>query len=168
LIVEFRIADTFTDSLARLTSDEQKAVKTTAFDLQLNPIGSCPTLGALPPPKRGRRRRPSAAVLSAKNADAKQSAMVGVTTRPDGVSAETLKSCTMIITEPNDFVRAEHDRMPVILEPNNFEPWLAGKAGVELLKPAANDVLQKWPVSKRVNKIGNDEDATLIDRIELA
>ena len=35
--MEFRIADTFTDSLARLTGDEQRAVKTTAFDLQLNP-----------------------------------------------------------------------------------------------------------------------------------
>lgn len=35
--MEFRIADTFTDNLARLTGDEQKAVKTTAFDLQLNP-----------------------------------------------------------------------------------------------------------------------------------
>lgn len=35
--ISFRIADTFTDSLARLTGDEQKAVKTTAFDLQLNP-----------------------------------------------------------------------------------------------------------------------------------
>ena len=35
--MEFRIADTFTDSLARLAGDEQKAVKTTAFDLQLNP-----------------------------------------------------------------------------------------------------------------------------------
>jgi mRNA-degrading endonuclease RelE of RelBE toxin-antitoxin system len=35
--VEFRISDTFTDSLARLTNDEQKAVKTTAFDLQVNP-----------------------------------------------------------------------------------------------------------------------------------
>ena len=34
--MQFRIAETFTDSLARLTSDEQKAVKTTAFDLQLN------------------------------------------------------------------------------------------------------------------------------------
>ena len=29
--------DTFTDSLARLTGDEQKAVKTTAFDLQMDP-----------------------------------------------------------------------------------------------------------------------------------
>lgn len=35
--MHFRIADTFTDSLARLTGTEQKAVKTKAFDLQLNP-----------------------------------------------------------------------------------------------------------------------------------
>lgn len=35
--MEFRIADTFTDSLARLTGDEQKAAKTTAFDLQMDP-----------------------------------------------------------------------------------------------------------------------------------
>lgn len=36
--MEFRIADTFTDSLLRLTAQEQKSVKTTAFDLQLNPV----------------------------------------------------------------------------------------------------------------------------------
>lgn len=35
--MEFRIAATFTDSLAKLTGEEQKAAKTTAFDLQLNP-----------------------------------------------------------------------------------------------------------------------------------
>src|SRR4051794_31753017 len=35
--MDFLIADTFTDSLSRLTGDEQKAVKTTAFDLQMNP-----------------------------------------------------------------------------------------------------------------------------------
>lgn len=35
--MQFRIADTFTDSLARLTGDEQRAAKTTAFDLQVNP-----------------------------------------------------------------------------------------------------------------------------------
>jgi len=35
--MNFLIADTFTDSLGRLTSEEQKAVKTTAFDLQLDP-----------------------------------------------------------------------------------------------------------------------------------
>ncbi len=35
--MDFRISDTFTDSLAKLTGEEQKSVKTTAFDLQLNP-----------------------------------------------------------------------------------------------------------------------------------
>ena len=35
--MEFRIANTFADSLAKLTGQEQKSVKTTAFDLQLNP-----------------------------------------------------------------------------------------------------------------------------------
>ena len=38
--MEFLIADTFTDSLARLNGDEQKATKTTAFDLQLNPANT--------------------------------------------------------------------------------------------------------------------------------
>lgn len=35
--MEFRISDTFTDSLTKLTGQEQKATKTTAFDLQLDP-----------------------------------------------------------------------------------------------------------------------------------
>lgn len=38
--MEFRIADTFTDSLRYLTNDEQKQVKTTVFDLQINPSGN--------------------------------------------------------------------------------------------------------------------------------
>ncbi len=38
--MDFRIAATFTDSLALLTNEEQKAVKTTAFDLQMNPANS--------------------------------------------------------------------------------------------------------------------------------
>lgn len=37
--MNFRIAESFTDSLGRLTGEEQKATKTTAFDLQLNPSG---------------------------------------------------------------------------------------------------------------------------------
>lgn len=39
-MMEFRIADTFTDSLGRLTVQEQKAAKTTAFDLQLDPTSN--------------------------------------------------------------------------------------------------------------------------------
>ena len=38
--MDFRIADSFTDSLARLTGEEQKVAKTTAFDLQMNPVSS--------------------------------------------------------------------------------------------------------------------------------
>ena len=38
--MNFRIADTFTSSLARLTGDEQKSAKTTAFDLQVDPSGN--------------------------------------------------------------------------------------------------------------------------------
>jgi superfamily I DNA/RNA helicase len=38
--VDFRIAETLTTSLGRLTAEEQKAAKTTAFDLQMNPSGS--------------------------------------------------------------------------------------------------------------------------------
>ena len=72
----------------------------------------------------------------------------------------------MIITDANQFVAEVHDRMPVILEADQFEPWLSGRGGVEWLTPAANDVLQRWPVSKRVNSSRvSDDDATLIDAI---
>ena len=83
-------------------------------------------------------------------------------------TGQTLKSCTMIVTEPNDFVREVHDRMPVLLEERQFEPWLRGEAGQEYLKPPPNDFLQKWPVSKRVNSSRADaDDATLIEKVEL-
>jgi mRNA-degrading endonuclease RelE of RelBE toxin-antitoxin system len=45
--MDFLIADTFTDSLARLTGDEQKAIKTTAFDLQMDPAGPGPSFHKL-------------------------------------------------------------------------------------------------------------------------
>jgi putative SOS response-associated peptidase YedK len=58
--------------------------------------------------------------------------------------------------------------MPALLAEQDFESWLSGSAGPELLKPAANDLLQRWPVSKRVNSSrAPDEDSTLIDRISL-
>ena len=81
-------------------------------------------------------------------------------------TGKPLKSCTMIITEPNEFVAEVHDRMPVLLTEKQFDPWLSGEAGVESLKPAPNDFLQKWPVSKRVNSSrADDNDATLIEKI---
>jgi len=86
----------------------------------------------------------------------------------DKASGETLKSCTTIITEPNKFVAEVHDRMPVLLGEKDYEPWLNGKAGLELLRPAAENALQKWPVSKRVNSSrAPDDDPTLIDKIAI-
>jgi putative SOS response-associated peptidase YedK len=58
----------------------------------------------------------------------------------------------MIITAPNAMVAEVHDRMPVVLEPDQFTPWLENEAGLEILTPAAEGVLQRWPVSKRVNR----------------
>jgi putative SOS response-associated peptidase YedK len=76
----------------------------------------------------------------------------------------------MVITESNKFVAEVHDRMPVILEAKDFEQWERGgtKDAAALMKPAGQDLLQKWPVSKRVNSSRtSDDDPTLIDRIEL-
>jgi putative SOS response-associated peptidase YedK len=56
--------------------------------------------------------------------------------------------------------------MPVFLTERQFEPWLSGEAGAGILKPAPNDYLQRWPVSKRVNSSKADaDDATLIERV---
>ena len=72
----------------------------------------------------------------------------------------------MIITQPNELVAEVHDRMPVLLQPEQFDHWLSGDMGVEELKPAANDYLQRWAVSKRVNSSKADkDDATLIEKV---
>jgi len=42
----------------------------------------------------------------------------------DRATGERLKSCTMIITEPNEFAGEIHDRMPVFLTEAQFAPWL--------------------------------------------
>jgi putative SOS response-associated peptidase YedK len=85
----------------------------------------------------------------------------------DRATGERLKSCTMIITEPNELAAEVHDRMPVFLTSEQFAPWLSGDAGAEYLK--SNDYLQRWPVSKRVNSSKADaDDTTLIEPVELA
>ena len=82
-------------------------------------------------------------------------------------TGETILSATLIVTAANDFTRAIHDRMPVFLGQQDHEAWLTGKAGVELLRPAPDDLLRMWPVSKRVNKTGvGDDDPSLIEPVE--
>jgi putative SOS response-associated peptidase YedK len=88
----------------------------------------------------------------------------------DPQSGERIRSCAMVVTEPNKFVAEVHDRMPVILEAQDFERWEQGDANdaAGLMKPAPEDILEKWSVSKRVNSSrAGDEDARLIERIEV-
>ena len=50
---------------------------------------------------------------------------------------------------------------------SDLDAWLTGKAGVELLRPAPNDLLRMWPVSKRVNVSGRgDDDPGLVEPVE--
>ena len=81
-------------------------------------------------------------------------------------TGEPLMSCTVIVTDANVFARAIHDRMPVLLEPADFSAWLGGDGGTELLRPAAEEKLRMWPVSRRVNRTGSgDDDPTLPDEV---
>ena len=75
-------------------------------------------------------------------------------------TGERLKSCTMIVTEPDDFAAEIRDRMPVFLMEEHFAPWLSAGAGAGYLKYAPNDYLQRRPVSKRVNSSKAVADAT--------
>jgi putative SOS response-associated peptidase YedK len=87
----------------------------------------------------------------------------------DRASGETVRSCTMIITGPNRFVAQVHDCMPVLLRPDQFDAWLDGSGGKEMLVPAAEDMLNKVPVSQRVNSSrAPNDDPTLIEPVMLA
>jgi putative SOS response-associated peptidase YedK len=88
-------------------------------------------------------------------------------TNPD--DGKELHTCAMMITAPNAFVAAVHDRMPVLLRPDQLEPWLDGSTGKELLVPAPENMLRKWPVSQRINSSRTPgDDPTLIAPIEIA
>jgi len=66
-------------------------------------------------------------------------------------TGETLKSCTMIVTKPNDLAAEIHDRMPVMLERADFASWL-NFGGTTLLKPAANR-LPKQEVGAMIDRV---------------
>lgn len=80
---------------------------------------------------------------------------------------ETVRSTTMIITEANGFVGQYHDRMPVLLGVDDMAAWLSGDKGVELLKPAANDVLKAWPVARTINSSRAKDESGLIAPVAL-
>lgn len=103
-------------------------------------------------------------------ADGEPIALAGLweswTNRDNG---EVLETFTILTTTANDAIAALHDRMPVIVEPEDFQRWLDpstkdAAALIDLLQPAADGVLTMHPVSSRVNTPKND-DASLIEPV---
>lgn len=84
---------------------------------------------------------------------------------PDG---SVIESCAIITTSANTPMAAIHDRMPVILAPESYPAWLGPDTPAEtlqgLLRPCADDLLDIYPVSSRVNSPRND-DVACIERV---
>ena len=72
-------------------------------------------------------------------------------------NGETLLSFTVITGEPNAVVKPLHNRMPVILAPEDYEKWLTDADPRDLLRPCAPEMLIAYPVGSRVNTPKNDD-----------
>jgi putative SOS response-associated peptidase YedK len=70
--------------------------------------------------------------------------------RPDGS-----RTCTLLTTEPNREIAEIHDRMPVILAPEDYDAWLDPRAPralvLPLMRPLPDGALVLRPVSDLVN-----------------
>ena len=82
---------------------------------------------------------------------------------PEG---DEIRSATILTTEPNDFMATIHNRMPVILPPEDYEAWLVpdeqDPADLQsLMRPFAADQMAAYPVSTFVNRPSNDTPETI-------
>ena len=86
--------------------------------------------------------------------------------RPE--TEEWLRTFAIITTNSNELVSAIHDRMPVIIAPEDYTRWLSPLEPDprDLLVPYAAEPMTMWPISTRVNKPDND-DASILDRLTL-
>jgi len=88
-------------------------------------------------------------------------AMAGLWEQWQGGEGTELQTCTIITTAANEIMKPLHDRMPVILSPDNAHHW-CGPDGDEraaaqgLLAANANEAMVYWPVSTVVNNPRND------------
>jgi putative SOS response-associated peptidase YedK len=82
--------------------------------------------------------------------------------RADG---NTITTFTIATTEPSDMISKIHDRMPVILEPENYSAWLEADDPSGLLRPAHNERLFAYAVDRAVGKVANNY-ASLIEPLE--
>jgi putative SOS response-associated peptidase YedK len=84
----------------------------------------------------------------------------------DPPTGEWLLSCTIIVSGASAWMEPYHDRVPVLLEAKDFDGWLDGSLGTEVLKPAPAEALREWKVSPRLNRTGvGDDDPTIIEPI---
>jgi putative SOS response-associated peptidase YedK len=77
-------------------------------------------------------------------------------------SGKTVETCSILTTTPNAVTSPVHDRMPVILGPDSYDLWLDPgmrnvSAASEVLKPCDARLVRCYPVSTRVNHVGNDD-----------
>lgn len=77
---------------------------------------------------------------------------------PEG---EIIRTCTIVTTEPNDLLESIHNRMPVIIRPDDRDKWLDPDEHdpaklTPFLAPYASGELDAWEVSRAVNSPGND------------
>lgn len=80
----------------------------------------------------------------------------GLWDRWEGEGGNVINSCTILTTEANGVLRPVHDRMPVILHPEDYEMWLGGGEREhaqlrELLRPYPEEEMTGYPVSPAVN-----------------
>jgi len=84
---------------------------------------------------------------------------------------ESITSCAIITTTPNELLETIHDRMPVILPAETHETWLARdtrpKDLLSFLNPFSGDAMKRHPVSQQVNH-AQAEDAGLVEPVELS
>jgi putative SOS response-associated peptidase YedK len=73
-------------------------------------------------------------------------------------SGEWIRTFAIITTDANELVVDIHDRMPVILSPNDYARWLGEEPDPrDLMRPFPADLMRMWPISTRVNKPENDD-----------
>ena len=82
----------------------------------------------------------------------------------DKETGEHVQSATLITTSANEFMKDLHHRMPVVLQPERADIWLAGDD--RLIETASEDTpaLKAFPVDRRVNNARN-EGAELIEAV---
>ena len=79
----------------------------------------------------------------------------------EGSDGSYLETCTILTTEPNEQMQAIHNRMPVILHPDDYDLWLdptlqESRHLQHLLRPYESDAMQIYPVSQTVNNPRNE------------